>query len=278
MPVVELVLDDVVPAVAAGAGRAGEGEEIGAAGDAGGGAALDRRGADLLIGEEAEELAEAGDLFLIDGVEGFRRDVAAGDAGAAGRDHGIDRRIGDPGLELGDDRRLVVADDLARGELVAVARQHVDQRLAGFVVGLGARVRDRQDRDVDGKERPGFVNSAGHRGRHRFDWRRSAWSRRIIRGIGRPLAGSKRVEIGHRLAEALAIDPVIRQHLLREDARFLRRDALDEEQRVVAVFGMRRAPARGRGRSAVIGRGEEDQVVAGCARRRAAASHIPAPA
>src|ERR1700761_6887842 len=60
MPVVELVLDDVVPAVAARARRAGQGEEIGAAGDAGRRAALDRRGADLLIGEEAEKLAEAG--------------------------------------------------------------------------------------------------------------------------------------------------------------------------------------------------------------------------
>jgi len=61
-PVVELVPDNLLPAVAAGAGRAGEREEIGAAGDAGGGAALDRRSADLLVAEPAEELAEAGDL------------------------------------------------------------------------------------------------------------------------------------------------------------------------------------------------------------------------
>ena len=39
--IVELVDEDVVPAVAARAGRAGQGEDIGAAGDAGGGAGLD---------------------------------------------------------------------------------------------------------------------------------------------------------------------------------------------------------------------------------------------
>src|SRR6185437_1811956 len=119
VPVVELMLDNVVPTVAAGAGRAGQGEEVGAARDAGGGAALDRRSAHLLIGEGAEELAKAGNLLLVDGLKGFRRDVAPGDAGAAGRDHDVDRRIGDPTLELSDDCGLVVAHDLARAKLVA---------------------------------------------------------------------------------------------------------------------------------------------------------------
>src|SRR6185437_6116223 len=85
--------------------------------------------------------------------------------------------------------------------------------------------------------------------------------RAVVSGIGRPFTGSKRVEIGHRLAQTLAVDPVIRQHFLREDARFFRRDALDEEQRVVAIFGMRRFPARRRRRSLVIGRGEEHEIV-----------------
>src|SRR5690349_22992584 len=62
--------------------------------------------------------------------------------------------------------------------------------------------------------------------------------RAVISGIGRPFTGSKRVEIGHRLAQTLTIDPVIRQHLLGEDARLFRRDGLDEEQRIVAIFGM----------------------------------------
>src|SRR5688500_13642792 len=98
--VVELELQDLLPAVAGGAGRAGQGEEIGRVGDAADGARLDRGRADLLVGEPAEQLAEAIDLLLEHALEGFRRDVATGHAGAAGRDHDVDFGIGDPGLEL----------------------------------------------------------------------------------------------------------------------------------------------------------------------------------
>src|SRR5882672_6392076 len=77
---VELPFENIVPAVAAGAGRAGQGEEIGAAGDPAGGPALDGRGLDLLVGEHAEQLAEALDLLLVDLAEGLGRDVAAGHA------------------------------------------------------------------------------------------------------------------------------------------------------------------------------------------------------
>src|SRR5436309_8035161 len=67
---VELPAQNVVPGVLAGAGRARHGEEIGPLGDAAGGAALHRRGADLGVGELAEQLAEAGDLLVIERVEG----------------------------------------------------------------------------------------------------------------------------------------------------------------------------------------------------------------
>src|SRR5713101_3676601 len=88
--VIELVDEDPLPGVAAGRGRAGQRKEIGAAGDPGGGAALDRRGADLVVALPAEDLAEPGDLLFVDAVKGFRRHVAAGDAGAAGGDDDID--------------------------------------------------------------------------------------------------------------------------------------------------------------------------------------------
>src|SRR5438094_2641542 len=101
--VVELVDKNALPSVAAGAGRSRQGEQIGAAGDPGRRAALDRRGADLLVALPAEELAKAGDLLLVDTVERFRRHIAAGNAGAAGRDDDIDLRIGDPRAELRDD-------------------------------------------------------------------------------------------------------------------------------------------------------------------------------
>src|SRR5258708_3950766 len=88
--VVELVDENAFPGVAAGTRRAGQCEEVGAAGDPGGGPALDRRSADLVVAEPAEQLAEAGNLLLVDAVERLGGDVPAGDAGAAGGDHHID--------------------------------------------------------------------------------------------------------------------------------------------------------------------------------------------
>src|SRR5436309_11526851 len=84
--VVELVDEDALPGVPAGARRAGQREQIGAAGDPGGGAALDRRSADLLVALPAEQLAKAGNLLFVDAVESFGGHVAAGNPGAAGRD------------------------------------------------------------------------------------------------------------------------------------------------------------------------------------------------
>src|SRR5689334_22070852 len=88
-PVVELMDEDALPGIAARARRPRQCEQIGAAGNPGGGAALDCRGADLLVAEPAEQLAEAGDFLLVDAVKSFRAHVAAGDASAAGCDHDI---------------------------------------------------------------------------------------------------------------------------------------------------------------------------------------------
>ena len=140
--VVELVHEDVLPGVAAGAGRAGQREEIGAAGDPGGGPALDRRGADLVVAEPAEQLAEPGDLLFVDAVERLRRHVAAGHPGAAGRDHHVDLGIGDPRLELRDDRGHVVAHDPPRGDAVPGGVGELGQRVAGAVVAPRSRVSD----------------------------------------------------------------------------------------------------------------------------------------
>ena len=62
-----------------------------------GGARLHGRGADNIVAQLAEQLAEAGDLFFIDLGEGLRRDVAPREAGAAGGDDDVDIRIRDPG-------------------------------------------------------------------------------------------------------------------------------------------------------------------------------------
>src|ERR1700722_9530399 len=97
---VELLAQDIVPAVLAGAGRTGQREDIGRVGDACGGAALHRRGADFLEADPSEGLAEAVDLFLEQEFQRLGRDVAAGHAGAAGGDYDVDLVVADPLLHL----------------------------------------------------------------------------------------------------------------------------------------------------------------------------------
>ena len=55
----------------------------------------------------------------------------------------------------------IVFHDGTRGEFVSVARQQLNQRVAGFVVSRRARVGDRQHRDADRQERSCLVD-AGH--------------------------------------------------------------------------------------------------------------------
>ena len=63
-------------------------------------------GADVLVGQHAEHFAEAFDLLVEQGFDGFWGAVAAGQAGAAGGDDGIDGFVGDP---LGYNRAYAVA-------------------------------------------------------------------------------------------------------------------------------------------------------------------------
>src|SRR3984893_10732486 len=84
--VIELVHQNLVPGVLAGAGRARQAEDIGRAGDAGRGARLDGRGADLREAHHQEQRREAVHLLVEQWLDRLRRDVAAGEAGAAGGD------------------------------------------------------------------------------------------------------------------------------------------------------------------------------------------------
>src|ERR671936_927113 len=70
--VVELVHENVFPSVPAGARRAGQRKQIGAAGDPRSRPTLDRGCADFGVAQPAEELAEPGDLLFVDAMEGFR--------------------------------------------------------------------------------------------------------------------------------------------------------------------------------------------------------------
>src|SRR5690242_6660358 len=128
--VVELVEEDALPGVAAGARRAGQRKEVGAASDPRRRPALDRRRADFIVAQPAKQLAEAGDLLLEDAVKRLGRDVAPGDAGAAGRDHDVDLGIADPFPELRDDLVLLVANDPPRRDAVAGGGGEIGERVA----------------------------------------------------------------------------------------------------------------------------------------------------
>ena len=160
-PVIELGGEDAVPSVAAGARRSRQAEDIGGAGDAGGGAALDRRGADLGDTQHVKRDGKSLHPFFEQRLDRLRRHVAAGEAGAAGGDDGIDLWVGDPSLDDDADRVDVVDDDLARREQVTARNHALGQRRAGFVVGKGAGVGNRQHRDVKRDEFPCFVDG-GH--------------------------------------------------------------------------------------------------------------------
>src|SRR5215472_15549321 len=163
-PVVELVHENALPGVAAGARRSRQGEQIGAAGDPGGGAALDRGGADLLVAEPAEKFAKPGDFLLIDAVERLWGDVAPGDPGPAGRDHDIDGRVGDPCLQLRDDLILLVANDAARRNAVPGSSGEIREGITRAVLSRITGVGNRQQRDIDRQERTGFIKPR-HKGR-----------------------------------------------------------------------------------------------------------------
>src|SRR5580704_17143732 len=62
--IIELVQQDLVPGVLAGAGRARQTEDVGRVGDARGSARLDRRGADLRKADHQEQRREAVHLLL----------------------------------------------------------------------------------------------------------------------------------------------------------------------------------------------------------------------
>src|SRR5262244_4589267 len=73
---------------------AGQGEEHAPLDDPGLGPGEHGRRADLLVGEHAKELAEAGEALVQEGLHGLEGVVAASDAGAAREDEGLHRGRG----------------------------------------------------------------------------------------------------------------------------------------------------------------------------------------
>ena len=73
-------------------------------------------------------------------------------AGAAGRDHDVDPRVGDPSCELLADERLGVLDDLSRRDPVPFRGEPVGDVAARTIVLERPSIGDGQDGDVDGDE------------------------------------------------------------------------------------------------------------------------------
>src|SRR5260370_18595979 len=83
----------------------------------------------------------------------------------------------------------------------------------------------------------------------------ATWSARGIQsGIGGPVAGRKRVEVGGRLPQAHAVDPIIRQHALGISAGLAERDALKKQQGIVAQLVARHPLGDRPGSGGICGR------------------------
>src|SRR6202012_5468311 len=109
-----------------------------------------------------EQGGEAVHLLLEERLYRFRRDVAPGEAGAAGGDDDVDGGIGDPRLHPGADRLDVVGDDVARGELMPRPGDALGERRPRLVVGERTGVGYRQHCDAQRHERLALVD-ARHR-------------------------------------------------------------------------------------------------------------------
>src|SRR5687767_14850432 len=81
--IVELVLEDEIPAVATGAGRTRDAKDVLALGDTGGRSGLNGRGADFGKRHVMKGDGETLDLFFKERTHGFDGDIEAGETRAA---------------------------------------------------------------------------------------------------------------------------------------------------------------------------------------------------
>jgi len=168
--------DEFVHGEVDGVGGAGDGEDDGVApppvsfafggwgdDDSGSGAGEESAGADGLVGEHAEEFAEAGEGFGEGGGDGVEGVVAARDACAAVEDDGVDVGAGGEGGEKGFDLGGVIFGDGVEGVGVAVGFEEAADELAGFVLFDGAGVGAGDDGAGDGAlSGGGFVVLVAH--------------------------------------------------------------------------------------------------------------------
>mgnify|MGYP006123328267 CR=1 FL=1 len=115
-----------------------------------------------MLPSAADLTAQPVHALLEQRLDGFRRHIAAGEAGAARGDDGIDAGIGDPHLQFRANRFDVIGHDVACSKMMSRRRDAISQRRAGLVVGKRTRVGNRQHRDVERDELPGCCGLHGH--------------------------------------------------------------------------------------------------------------------
>src|SRR5690606_7636728 len=159
VPVVELILKDAVPGIAARSRRTRETEDECFLGQSRTGAGLNGRGSDLLERDHVKDGRETVDLLVEKRSYGIGRHVPASKAGSAGRDNNVDSRICDPAEHACPDLSDVIPDDGPLGNFVARLLDQLHQGGARLVLADLARVRDGKHRNGHGYERARLVNS-----------------------------------------------------------------------------------------------------------------------
>src|SRR5438309_5643771 len=132
----QLVEDELVHRQESGFFRTGDRDHNRALVEAGRGAAHDRRGADVLVAEIAEDLAESVQAFFQEAVDRLAGGIPPRDARSAVHDDRLDVAVLRTLLDQLPDGRRLVLDEVVGCDRVAAFPQGVhDQRAAG--VGLG---------------------------------------------------------------------------------------------------------------------------------------------
>ena len=95
-----------------------------------------------------EQFPEPFYVLFQQGLDGLRGVVPVGEAGAAGEQHHRHLRVGDEGRHRGPELIHIIPDYGSAVEAMARLLQGRGQHAAGFVVPLGAGVRDGYHGDV----------------------------------------------------------------------------------------------------------------------------------
>ncbi len=163
-------------------------------------AALDRAGADLGHADMGEHGAEGVDFLFIDVAMGLDCHVAARQAGAPGRDDGVDAAVLAPIAQPLCDLGALVAHDGTGGQNMPGPFDPGNQRIARAVIVCLPRIANGQHGDAHGDEFAGLINVAHGSGPFQYREARSQRREYRSRDIAQPARKARRS--GHAPPEA----------------------------------------------------------------------------